>query len=220
MERLLKAQTHNAVPSIEGSLGLKNKSLETLNVHPYRSDVYKADLNEQKEQRDGVKIDFEQLYWETIPEDSQVSLDQPFSFLCSRVDCVSSQEPILPISLQEAQKNAISKKKRREAKANAKFMHRIPDTEFIKTPTYKFLTLTRNSRPTTRFVNIGSAFMNARELAKRQVVSQRNSRIRARKNLEKNLKKKKAEGVIYQEQVGNQKSTSLFASYKLLRGSP
>ena len=28
---------------------------------------------------------------------------------------------------------------------------------------------TRKSRPTTRFVNVGSAFMNARELAKRQV---------------------------------------------------
>ena len=95
------------------------------------------------------------------------------------------QEPILPISLQEAQKTAISKKKRREAKANAKFMHRIPDTEFIKTPTYKVLTLTRKSRPTTRFVNVGSAFMNARELEKRRVVSQRKSRIRARKNLEK-----------------------------------
>ena len=90
------------------------------------------------------------------------------------------QEPILPISLLEANKSAISKKKRREAKANAKFMHRIPDTEFIKTPTYKVLTLTRESRLTTRFVNVGSAFMNARELAKRQVVSQRKSRIRAK----------------------------------------
>ena len=64
-------------------------------------------------------------------------------------------------------------------------MHRIPDTEFIKTPTYKVLTLTRKSRPTTRFVNVGSAFMNARELAKRKVVSQHKSRLRARRNLEK-----------------------------------
>jgi hypothetical protein len=98
---------------------------------------------------------------------------------------VSSQEPILPISLLEANQSAISKSKRREAKANAKFMHRIPDTEFIKTPTYKVLTLTRKSRPTTRFVNVGSAFMNARELAKRKVVSQHKSRLRARRNLEK-----------------------------------
>ena len=188
MERLLKAQTHNAVQSDF----TKHSYLETLgvhpgrlDVHPRRSDVYKADLNEQKEQLDTVKVDYEQLYWETIPEDSQVSLDHSFSFSCSRVDSVSSQEPILPISLQEAQKTAIYKTKRREAKANAKFMHRIPDTEFIKTPTYKVLTLTRQSRPTTRFVNVGSAFMNARELAKRQVVSQRKLRIRTRKKLEK-----------------------------------
>lgn len=106
-----------------------------------------------------------------------------FSFPYSRVDSVSSQEPILPSSLQEAHKTAISKKKRIDAKTNAKFMHRIPDTEFIKTPTYKVLTLTRKSRPTTRFVNVGSAFINARDLAKRQVVSQRKSRMRERKNL-------------------------------------
>lgn len=65
-------------------------------------------------------------------------------------------------------------------------MHRIPDTEFIKTPAYKVLTLTRKSRPATRFVNVGPAFNMkfTRELAKKQVFSQRKSRIRAtRKNL-------------------------------------
>jgi hypothetical protein len=133
----------------------------TLDVHPLRSDVYKADLNEEKEQRDLVNIDLEQLYWESIPEDSK--------------------EPILPHALQEAEKTAIAKKKRREAKENAKFMHRIPDTEFIKTPTYKVLTLPRNSRPTTRFVDVGSAFMNARDLALRKVASRHTSRIRAQR---------------------------------------
>jgi hypothetical protein len=185
MEKLLKAQTHNAVQPIQDSLG--HKYLESLYVHDDRADLHKADLLEQKEQRDAVKVDFEQLYWESIPEGSQVSLSLASFFLnsYSRVDVVSYQEPILPISLQEAQSTAISKKKKREAKANAKFMHRIPDTAFIKTPTYKVLTLTRQSRPTTRFVNVGSAFMDARELAKRQAVSQRKSRIRVRKNLEK-----------------------------------
>jgi len=76
MERLLKAQTHNAVQPLQDTLKLKY--IETLDVHPDRSDVYKADLNEQKEQRDAVKVDFEQLYWESIPEGSQVSFDQPF----------------------------------------------------------------------------------------------------------------------------------------------
>jgi hypothetical protein len=184
MERLLKAQTHNAVKPLRASLDQKKKKspdyLETLDVHPHRSDVYKADLIEQKEQRDTVKAGFEHLYWETIPESSKVSLDQPFSFPCSRVDSASSQEPILPLSIQEAEKTAISWQKRREAKANHKFMRRIPDTEFIKTPTYKVLTLTRKSGPTTRFVDVGSAFMNAHELEKRRVVSQRKSRARAR----------------------------------------
>ena len=63
MERLLKAQTHNAVLPLQESLNGKrekeNRNLETLDVHPYRSDVYKADLNEQKEQRDLVNVDFE-----------------------------------------------------------------------------------------------------------------------------------------------------------------
>ena len=150
-----------------------------------RLDVHKADINEEEEQRDLAKVDFKQLYWETIPEDRQVSLNQPFPSPCSPVNSVSSQEPILPLSLQEARNAAISDKIKRKAKANAKFVHRIPDTAFIKTPTYKVLTLPRESRPTTRFVNVGSAFMNARELAKRQVVSLRNSRMRAMKSLEK-----------------------------------
>jgi hypothetical protein len=81
MEKLLKAQTHNAVEPLQNLLNRKKKEeyLET-NVHPHRSDVHEADLNEQEEQRDAVKVDFEQLYWETIPEGSQVSLDQPFFF--------------------------------------------------------------------------------------------------------------------------------------------
>jgi len=76
MERLLKAQTHNAVQPLQDSLG--HKYLETLYVHDDRSDVHKADLLEQKEQRDAVKVDFEQLYWETIPEDGRVSLGHSF----------------------------------------------------------------------------------------------------------------------------------------------
>ena len=109
----------------------------------------------------------------------------------------TSQEPILPLSLQEAQKAAISKTKRKEAKANAKFMHRIPDTEFIKTPTYKVMTLTRESRPTTRFVNVGSAFMNAHDLAKRQVASQRKSRMRNSTIRAKRMSKMRVSGVLW-----------------------
>ena len=78
MERLLKAQTHNAVQPIQDSLG--HKYLESLYVHDDRADLHNADLLEQKEQRDAVKVDFEQLYWESIPEGSQVSLGLPSFF--------------------------------------------------------------------------------------------------------------------------------------------
>ena len=79
MERLLKAQTHNAVQPIQDSLG--HKYIETLRVHDNRSDVHNADLLEQKERRDTVKVDFEQLYWEAIPEGSQVSSALIFFYL-------------------------------------------------------------------------------------------------------------------------------------------
>jgi hypothetical protein len=78
MERLLKAQTHNAVEPFQTSTN--HRYPETLDVHENRSDVHKADLHEQHEHLDVLKVDFEQLYWESIPEGSQVSLDQPFSF--------------------------------------------------------------------------------------------------------------------------------------------
>jgi hypothetical protein len=118
MEKLLKAQTHNAVkdlsefPSAHDYLDavrsnvykadLKDEDVpkkthseflkdvhqnrldayeaNLKDVHKNRSDVHEADVQEEIEQRDAAKVNFEQLYWETIPEDSQASLDQPFSF--------------------------------------------------------------------------------------------------------------------------------------------
>jgi hypothetical protein len=74
MERLLKAQTHNAVQPLQASI--RPKYLETLDVHAARSDVHKADLLAQQEQ--GEKVDYEQLYWEAIPEASQVSFGHFF----------------------------------------------------------------------------------------------------------------------------------------------
>ena len=120
MERLLKAQTHNAVLPLQESLNGKrekeNRNLETLDVHPYRSDVYKADLNEQKEQRDLVKVDFEQLYWETIPEDSQVSFNQPFLFSCSRVDSVPLRNLFFPFPYKKPKRLQFSRRKEERQK--------------------------------------------------------------------------------------------------------
>ena len=74
MERLLNVQTHNAVQPFQDYLYLNGKKDD----YPDRSDVFKADHIEQKEKRDLVKVQFEQLYWEAMPEDSRVSLNQPF----------------------------------------------------------------------------------------------------------------------------------------------
>ena len=73
MERLLKVQTHNAVGPFQNYLEQQKNE-----VHPDRSDVFKADLLEQIEKRDLVKVDYEQLYWEAMPEGSRVSLNQLF----------------------------------------------------------------------------------------------------------------------------------------------
>ena len=119
MERLLKAQTHNAVQPLQESLHEERKAkkyLETLDVHPYRSDVYKADLNEQKEQRDLVNVDFEQLYWETIPEDSKVSLNQPFPFPCSCVDFVPLRNLFFPFPYKKPKRLLFPRRKEERQK--------------------------------------------------------------------------------------------------------
>lgn len=70
MERLLKAQTHSAVPQMTHLLAENDAQLEVL---PARLDVHKADMLEQEERRDGSPYRYERLYWESIPEDADVS---------------------------------------------------------------------------------------------------------------------------------------------------
>jgi hypothetical protein len=114
MEGLLNAQTHNAVGPLAEFLSKRGRSKrnfldrKTLVVHPLRSDVYRADLDEQKEQRDLVNIDFEQLYWESIPEDSKVSLNQPFPFPCSPVDSVPLRNLFFPIPYKKLKRLLLS----------------------------------------------------------------------------------------------------------------
>jgi hypothetical protein len=107
MERLLKVQTHNAVQPIRDVLNRNKKK----GVDPDRSDVFKADHIEQKEQRDLVKVDFEQLYWESIPEDSRVSHNQPFSFPCSRVDPVPLRNLFFPFPYKKPKRLLFPRRK-------------------------------------------------------------------------------------------------------------
>lgn len=72
MERLLKAQTHSAVPRMIHLTDTKNDAPE-LEILPARWDVHKADMLEQEERRDATPYRYERLYWEPIPEDADVS---------------------------------------------------------------------------------------------------------------------------------------------------
>ena len=72
MERLLKAQTHSAVPRMI-HLVSEFKNDAQLEILPARLDVHKADMLEQEERRDGTPYRYERLYWESIPEGADVS---------------------------------------------------------------------------------------------------------------------------------------------------
>lgn len=99
MERLLGAQTHSSISDIRKNV-LKteawlNKALKesqnqdnvatvdssdptspsfiSPDVNEARSDVQKADMLEQEEQRDMSVSHYERLYWESVQEDGRVS---------------------------------------------------------------------------------------------------------------------------------------------------
>ena len=106
MERLLKVQTHNAVGPFQNYL-----EQQKIEVHPDRSDVFKADLLEQIEKRDLVKVDYEQLYWEAMPEGSRVSLNQPFPFPCSRIDSLPRRNPFFPFPYKKPKRLLFPRRK-------------------------------------------------------------------------------------------------------------
>ena len=79
MERLLKAQTHNAVDRIERyhrwltPVGLP--------ISEGRSDVNQADLLEAEEDRDNNVHGYERMYWESIDESKMVRVVFDSSFV-------------------------------------------------------------------------------------------------------------------------------------------
>ncbi|KAF8167492.1 eukaryotic mitochondrial regulator protein-domain-containing protein [Crassisporium funariophilum] len=159
MERLLKAQTHHAAKKLDARYS------DPLEVDEVRSDVHQADMLEQHENRDAARHRYERLYWESTPEDGR--------------------EPIVPGSLVHAARTAELKHISEQAKANAKFMTRVPDTEFMKRPTQKILTLTREAGATTQFVDVGATFMDLGERVRRLTISQRKSKMREKRAFEK-----------------------------------
>jgi len=71
MERLLNAQTHNAVDRIER---YQRHHVIGLPVSEGRSDVNQADLLEAEEDRDNNVHGYERMYWESIDESKMARL--------------------------------------------------------------------------------------------------------------------------------------------------
>jgi hypothetical protein len=95
MDKLLGATSHSAVSKMRAdmtkthvalnkTLGVEGKAADSTDptdptfeppeVNELRSDVHRADMLEEEEQRDSARARYERMYWESIPEDGSVSI--------------------------------------------------------------------------------------------------------------------------------------------------
>jgi len=126
-----------------------------------RKDVHEADMLEQEERRDAARQRYQQLYWESVPEDGR--------------------EPIIPASLEHAKATAKRYAQAREVfKSNPTLMPRVKD-ETTRTPKEKVQIITKAGRPSTKFVDVGGHFIEVEQRLKRLAESKRRARIKARK---------------------------------------
>ena len=214
MEHLLGATTHSAIPSEREAMMRKqqwvvdafenNRASLTNNdftdpndpTHPAfrspaineaRSDLHKADILEQDENRDASIPHYERLYWESVQEDSQVS-HLYWSFLL--IITHYSKEPIMPSILQTEKQRAQMRKLNVEAKASKQFLARKPQTEFIRRPKFAiFVSGYPRGRkgPITKFLDVGGQFMDLDDRIKALGVSRRRAARRAQKKEELKL---------------------------------
>ncbi|KAF8203788.1 eukaryotic mitochondrial regulator protein-domain-containing protein [Pholiota molesta] len=182
MERLLGAQTHSSISDIRKNV-LKteawlNKALKESenqdevatvdssdptspsfippDVNEARSDVQKADMLEQEEQRDMSVSHYERLYWESVQEDGR--------------------EPLLPSILQTEKQKAELRKLNAEIKASKQFLVRKPQTAFIRRPQKAVFVVGKprgRKGPTTKFVDVGGQFMDLSDRIKSLGISKR-----------------------------------------------
>jgi hypothetical protein len=164
MERLLDAQTHNAITRMIDVL-VDTKNTAELDVLPERMDVHKADMLEQEERRDATSYRYERLYWESVPEDAD--------------------EPVLPNILQHVKKRAEVKRILEERRKKERFTKSVPNTRFIRRPKNDVLVKYRKYRPATKFVDVGAEFINVKELTKRTLTAARKARLRGRRAAQK-----------------------------------
>ncbi|KAJ6623165.1 eukaryotic mitochondrial regulator protein-domain-containing protein [Mycena sp. CBHHK59/15] len=189
--RALSQEHHVSLKRVEAILRLKgleaayvkeNKPLQTgfrwgmemllgvKNVAPDRDDVHAADMLEQEEHRDAARQRFQRQYWESIADDGK--------------------EPILPASLESAQK--VAKRYAQAAEdhksSNPRLMPRFKDTDVIKSPRQKIQRVVREGRMPIHFVDVGGKFIDVDERLRRMAVAERRGHLHARRSDEKVLK--------------------------------
>ncbi|KAG6868570.1 hypothetical protein C0993_001017 [Termitomyces sp. T159_Od127] len=130
-----------------------------------REDVHEADMLEQDENRDAARQRYQQLYWESVPEDGR--------------------EPIVPASLEHAKATAQRYTRMREAyKSNPQLMPRVKDAT-TQTPKEKVQISVKPGRSSLKFVDVGGHFIEINERLKRVAESERRAKITARRASER-----------------------------------
>jgi len=126
-----------------------------------RNDAHEADVLEQEEQRDAARQRYQQLYWESVPEDGR--------------------EPVVPSALEHAKLAAKRYTKAEEAyKSNPKLMPRVKD-QTTRTPKEKVQVVTKPGRPSMKFTDVGGHFIEADERLRRIAESERRAQLKAKR---------------------------------------
>ncbi|KAF5311955.1 hypothetical protein D9619_002809 [Psilocybe cf. subviscida] len=170
MEKLLGATTHSKVHSLKKTLAETDKFVDTAlgtpqsvldamdptsphfqtpDINELRTDVHKADMLDQEEQRDVRASRYERMFWESVPEDGR--------------------EPLLPSILQTARQQAEMRKLAKEVEQSKQFLQRLPDTKYVRHPKTRSLLVSRpegRKGPITKFVDVGGKFMDLSERIK------------------------------------------------------
>lgn len=185
MESLLGATTHSKVHSlkktlaetnkfVDAALGTQQSALDAMDptsphfqapdVNELRTDVHKADMLDQEEQRDVRASRYERMFWESVPEDGR--------------------EPLLPAILQTARQQSEMRKLAKEIEQSKQFLQRLPDTKYVRHPKVRSLLVSRpegRKGPITKFVDVGGKFMDLSERIKALGVTK--NRLRRRRRL-------------------------------------
>ncbi|KAG6874401.1 hypothetical protein C0995_015137 [Termitomyces sp. Mi166 len=137
-----------------------------------RTDVHEADMLEQDENRDAARQRYQQLYWESVPEDGR--------------------EPIVPASLEHAKATAKRYAKMQEAyKSNPHLMPRVTDPT-TQTPGEKVQVIAKTGRPSMKFVDVRGHFIMVNERLKRIAESERRAKMAPRRLVKKAEKAREA----------------------------